>query len=226
MSVLIQTKNLEKVYHRGGEAVHALRGVELEFHKGEFATIVGPSGSGKTTLLHILGCLDRPSGGTVEIDGISLSDISGSGQDRIRREMIGFVFQEFHLIPSLSVADNILLPLLFSRKEPDPGYLDHLMETVGIVHRKDHRPNQLSGGEMQRAAVARALINRPQVLLADEPSGNLDTDNSIRIFKLLDSLKQEGITVIVVTHNMELAQMADRQVHFRDGRLADDPVRC
>lgn len=230
MTKLIEIIDLEKVYRRGNEEVYALRGVNLDFDKGEYAAIVGPSGSGKTTLLHIMGCLDRPTRGSVKIDGVSVSELSRAETEKIRRDKIGFVFQEFHLISSLNVQDNILLPLLFSRKKPDWEYLDYVLETVGLQTRKKHRPNELSGGEMQRTAVARSLINRPEIILADEPSGNLDTQNSIKMFELFQTLNNQGITVIIVTHNHELASMSRRQILFRDGLTSftaqDDAQVC
>lgn len=220
MQTMLKARSLEKIYRRGAEEVYALRGIDLEISRGEFAAILGPSGSGKSTLLQIMGCLDRPSGGELEIDGEPADSLSGAAADVLRREKIGFVFQQFQLISSLSVRENVLLPLRFSRRKPDPDYLHQVLDTVGMLHRIKHLPDQLSGGEMQRAAVARALINRPRMILADEPTGNLDSENSSRIFELLQKLNSQGVTIIFVTHDRELARMAKRQIHIRDGSVS------
>lgn len=216
---MIKTRNLEKIYRRGAEKVSALRGIDLEISGGDFASISGPSGSGKSTLLQILGCLDKPTSGELEIDGSRVASLSRSGMDALRRKKIGFVFQQFQLISSLTVQENVLLPLLFSRQKSDPEYLDQVLETVGMEHRKKHLPDQLSGGEMQRVAVARALISRPAVILADEPTGNLDSENSNKIFDLLARLNSQGVTVVYVTHNDEFAGLANMKIMFRDGRI-------
>jgi putative ABC transport system ATP-binding protein len=217
MPVVVEIKDLEKYYQRGTERVHALRKVSLEINTGEFVAITGPSGSGKTTLLQIMGCLDHPSAGIVKIDGLSITELSRAEIDTLRRQKIGFVFQQFQLISSLSVKENVLLPLLFGRNKIDSGYFKQTLKIVGMEHREDHLPHQLSGGEMQRVAIARALINRPRMILADEPTGNLDTENSDRIFNLLSDLNKEGVTVIFVTHNPELSAKAGKQISFRDG---------
>ncbi|MBA4374088.1 MAG: ABC transporter ATP-binding protein [Thermodesulfovibrio sp.] len=214
---MIELRGVEKVYHRGAEELHALRGIDLDIGKGEFLSIVGPSGSGKSSLLHILGCLDRPSKGTVKFDGQNIEHMSESGLDAIRRRKIGFVFQQFYLMPGLSVFDNVALPKVFIREKIDAEKIAALIVTVGLQNRMKHFPNQLSGGEMQRVAIARALANNPEVLLADEPTGNLDTENSDKIFKLLKSLQLRGYTVVMVTHNQELACRADRTILLKDG---------
>ncbi len=219
MSLILKTEGLEKVYRRGSEEVFALRGIDIEITRGDFAAILGPSGSGKTTFLQILGCLERPTKGNLEIDGQSAMHMSSAATDALRREKIGFVFQQFQLIASLTVQENILLPMLFSRQKTDPEYLEYVLENVGMLHRRRHLPDQLSGGEMQRTAVARAIINRPDMILGDEPTGNLDTENSARIFELLQKMSNQGVTVIFVTHNHELARLARTRVHFRDGRI-------
>ncbi len=214
---MIELHGVEKIYLRGAEKVHALRGINLEISKGEFISVVGPSGSGKTTLLHMLGCLDTPTSGVIKIDNIEVEHMSEPELVKIRRRKIGFVFQQFYLIPGLSVFDNVTLPLLFSRQSRFEDEVLSLLETVGLKDRISHSPNQLSGGEMQRVAIARALVNNPEILLADEPTGNLDSENSEKIFELLKSLHLKGITVIMVTHNPELAQRADRVIALKDG---------
>ncbi len=219
MDMILQAGNLEKTYKRGAEVVYALRGINLEINYGELVAVLGPSGSGKTTLLQIMGCLDRPSGGELIIDGSAVETMSGSALESLRRDRIGFIFQQFQLVSSLNVQENVLLPLLFSRRKPDYAYLDNVLQTVGMEHRRKHLPDQLSGGEMQRVAVARALINRPGLILADEPTGNLDSENSSRIFELLKKLNQQGVTIVFVTHNHELADMAGKRIMIRDGSI-------
>jgi len=216
---MIELKDIEKVYIRGSEEVHALRGIDLNISKGEFISIVGPSGSGKTTLLHILGCLDNPSKGIMKIDTVETEHMAESELVEIRRQKIGFVFQQFYLIPKLTVFDNIALPLLFSRTTIDRQKIISLLELVGLQNKIGRYPNQLSGGEMQRVAIARALVNNPEIILADEPTGNLDTENSEKIFELLKSLHLSGLSVIMVTHNLDLAMRADRVVKLKDGKI-------
>ena len=214
---MIELKGIEKHYRRGAEDVRALRGVDLSVDKKELLAITGPSGAGKTTLLHILGCLDQPTHGEVVIDGVDASRMPEAEVVKLRRDKIGFVFQQFYLIPGLSVYDNIALPLLFSKKPATPDKITHLAQMVGLEHRLDHVPSQLSGGEMQRTAIARGLVNEPEILLADEPTGNLDSENSEKIFGILRSLRNNGLTIIMITHNPELAARADRTVHIKDG---------
>ena len=214
---MIELKQIEKSYRRGAEEVRALRGVDLSIAAGELLAIIGPSGAGKTTLLHILGCLDQPTRGEVLFDGVNTSNMPESELVQLRREKIGFVFQQFYLIPGLSVFDNIALPLLFSKKQASRSKILALAEMVGLEHRLDHAPAQLSGGEMQRAAIARGLVNDPEVLLADEPTGNLDSENSDKIYALLRSLSQNGLATVMITHNTELAARAQRTVQIRDG---------
>ena len=214
---MIELKQIEKNYRRGAEEVRALRGVDLSIAAGELLAIIGPSGAGKTTLLHILGCLDQPTKGEVLFDGVNTSNMPESELVQLRREKIGFVFQQFYLIPGLSVFDNIALPLLFSKKQASRSKITALAEMVGLEHRLDHAPAQLSGGEMQRAAIARGLVNDPEILLADEPTGNLDSENSDKIYALLRSLSQNGLATVMITHNTELAARAQRTVQIRDG---------
>ena len=184
---------------------------------GAVVYLQGDLGAGKTTLLHILGCLDQPTRGEVLFDGVNTSNMPESELVQLRREKIGFVFQQFYLIPGLSVFDNIALPLLFSKKQASRSKILALAEMVGLEHRLDHAPAQLSGGEMQRAAIARGLVNDPEILLADEPTGNLDSENSDKIYSLLRSLSQNGLATVMITHNTELAARAQRTVQIRDG---------
>lgn len=216
---MIELKDIEKIYLRGSERVYALRGVSFSTMPGDFISITGPSGSGKTTLLHLIGCLDKPTKGIIKIDGVEVENMKESDLLMIRRQKIGFVFQQFYLIPGLSVLENVMLPLIFARKKKGLDKITSIIETVGLKDRIYHNPNQLSGGEMQRVAVARALINDPEVLLADEPTGNLDTENSEKIFELLMSLNSRGLTVIIVTHNLELARRAKGVIRLKDGRI-------
>lgn len=216
---MIELRKIEKHYRRGAEDVRALRGVDLSVDKEELLAITGPSGAGKTTLLHILGCLDQPTDGEVLIDGVDASRLPEAELVKLRRDKIGFVFQQFYLIPGLSVYDNIALPLLFSKKPASPEKITRLAEMVGLEHRLDHVPSQLSGGEMQRTAIARGLVNDPEILLADEPTGNLDSENSDKIFEILRSLRHNGLTIVMITHNPDLAARANRSVHIKDGLI-------
>lgn len=216
---MIEIEDISKIYIRGSEKVNALRGISLNIKQGEFISVTGPSGSGKTTLLHIIGCLDKPTKGIIKIDGIKVENMPESELVRIRRQKIGFVFQQFYLIPGLNVYENVTLPLLFNRRSKDKNDILPLLELVGLKERVNHNPNQLSGGEMQRVAIARALVNNPEILLADEPTGNLDTENSEKIFDLLKSLHKGGLTVIMITHNPELASRAERTIRLKDGRI-------
>jgi putative ABC transport system ATP-binding protein len=218
---LIQASGLAKVYRRGMEEVRALDGVSFTLECGEFAAIVGPSGAGKTTLLHLLGCMDAPSSGELRIAGRATSGLSDRALTRLRRESVGFVFQHFGLLPTLTVEENVALPALFSRRLVR-ARSEELIERVGLSHRRRHRPHELSGGEMQRAAIARALINTPDLLLADEPTGCLDSANGDAIIALFNSLNRDGLTVVVVTHNSTLAGAARRRLALQDGVLVDD----
>lgn len=214
---LIEATGISKTFRRGREEVCALSGVNLTIESGEFVSIVGPSGAGKTALMNILGCLDTPSSGTLMIDKIPVTGKGEAELVKIRREHIGFVFQQFFLIPTLTVGENVGLPLLFSGRPYEQQTIESLLEKVGLSHRAEHLPGQLSGGEMQRVAIARALVNNPRILLADEPTGNLDSVTADGIYRLFEDLHQQGITVIVVTHNRELAQRAGRVITIQDG---------
>lgn len=219
---VLDASGLTKIYHRGAEEVHALRGVSFSVQAGEFVSIVGPSGSGKTALLNLLGCLDTPSGGTLSINGTDVTTLPESGRVIIRRAEIGFVFQQFFLIPTLSAKENILLPLTFSKKPVNDSRAQEILDMVGLSHRADHLPHELSGGEMQRVAIGRALINDPRIILADEPTGNLDSHTAEQMYDIFEELMERGYTVIIVTHNTELAHRAHRIIHLRDGRLEPD----
>lgn len=220
---MIELRGVEKIYRRGSEEVHALRGLDLDIGRNEFVSIMGPSGAGKTTLLHILGCLDIPTRGSLKFDGLAVEHMSEAELVALRRKKIGFIFQQFYLIPGLTVFDNVALPLLFNRNGMKNGARGEkilsLLDMVGLTARRAHLPSQLSGGEMQRVAIARALANSPEIILADEPTGNLDSENSERIFELLRSLKEGGFTVLMITHNSDLALRADRLVRLKDGRI-------
>jgi putative ABC transport system ATP-binding protein len=220
-ATVVSAVGLTKVYPRGTETVRALDGVSFDLAAGEFAAIIGPSGAGKTTLLHLLGCMDTPSSGDLVLAGQTTRGLSDAALTRLRREQVGFVFQHFGLLPTLTVAENVALPTLFARRKA-AGRAMELLDKVGLTHRRSHRPHELSGGEMQRAAIARALINAPRLLLADEPTGNLDSASGEAILTLFQQLNQEGLTIVVVTHNPTLAAAAHRQLTLRDGQLVSD----
>lgn len=217
----IAVRDLAKSYTRGAEQVHALRGISFEIPAGEFAAVTGPSGSGKSTLLHLVGALDRPSSGSVLIHGVEIAGKPERALRGLRGGRIGFVFQQFYLLPGLTVEENVRLPLLFSRTRVPAGRVGEILESVGLAHRGRHLPSQLSGGEMQRVAVGRALVGNPEIILADEPTANLDSGNGRAVFELLRGLAASGITVVLVTHNPELAARTQRVIRLRDGALAD-----
>ncbi len=218
-AAVVSARNLTKVYRRGREQVCALDQVSFEILSGEFVAVVGPSGAGKTTLLNLIGCMDPPSSGELRLDDRRVQDLAERDLTRLRCDRIGFVFQHFSLVPTLTVAENVALPSLFARRHAGPR-LDELLDKVGLSHRRAHRPHQLSGGEMQRAALARALINQPRLVLADEPTGNLDSATAETILQLFAKLHAEGLTLIVVTHNPGLAALAQRRLELLDGHLA------
>jgi len=225
MSDLITLNKVNKTYRRGREQVHALDGIDLTIQQGEFVAVVGPSGSGKSTLLNIVGAMDRPNTGKVTIAGQETTTLNEQGLTRLRADTIGFVFQQFFLQPTLTARENVLLPTLFTRQTHLESRADELLARVGLAERASHLPDELSGGEMQRVAIARALINKPKVLLADEPTGNLDSHNAQAIYALLDELHGDGLTLITVTHSEELASRAERRIHLRDGRISDDKAQ-
>jgi putative ABC transport system ATP-binding protein len=219
---IITTRNLSKVYHAGKIEVLALRDVSFQIEPGEFVSVVGPSGSGKSTLFYVLGGLTQATSGSVHIDGIDFATLSDAERTRMRKSKIGFVFQKFNLLPTLSAIDNIDIAYDISgRKEPmDRAYLENLTDLLGIAGRLQHRPSELSGGEQQRVAIARALITHPAIVLADEPTGNLDTRNSAAVLEMLQRSNREfKQTVLMITHNPEAASIADRILHMRDGEI-------
>src|SRR4051812_14743971 len=226
---LVVADALTKVYRRGAEEVRALDGVSFELAVGEFAAVVGPSGAGKTTLLHLLGCMDRPTSGRLLLGGDPVDGMSEAALTRTRQERVGFVFQHFGLVPTLTVAENIGLPNTFAARPLSRAAardrVEALLERVGLLPRHEHRPHQLSGGEMQRVAIARALMNAPRLLLADEPTGNLDSGTAAEVAALLRDLHHDGLTVVVVTHNEVLAGVAGRRLAMADGRLSADVRR-
>ena len=219
MSEIIEARDLTKKYRRGREDIFALKSVNFRVSDGEFVSIIGPSGSGKTALLNMLGCLDSPSGGSLRLKGIEISGLKEADLVKLRRDNIGFVFQQFYLMPTLTARENIELPLLFSHKNENKDKIDAVLEMVGLRDRGDHLPSQLSGGEMQRVAIGRALINDPKIILADEPTGNLDSVTSKMIFKLFSELNRRGLTLVIVTHNLDLAKQAHKMYTLKDGQI-------
>lgn len=215
---MISASNLSKIYKRGAEKIHAVRSLNLEIKKGEFVAVTGPSGSGKSTLLNLLGCMDTPDSGVLKLDGLDVSTLSDKERTRVRGQFLGFIFQHFALIASLNVSENIRLPKLFGARIEEKR-IQELLDRVGLAHRSHHKPHQLSGGEMQRVAIVRALIHSPKVVLADEPTGNLDQDSGLQLMELLKQLNADGLTIVMVTHNQELARMAGRELRMRDGTI-------
>ncbi len=217
---ILQTEELKKIYGEGEAAVRALDGMNLSVEKGEFVAIVGTSGSGKSTLLHMLGGLDRPSSGTVRVEDKDLFTLKDEELTIFRRRKIGFVFQNYNLVPILNVYENIILPLQLDGNEPDKSYIDTIIETLGLTSKRHNLPNNLSGGQQQRVAIARALAAKPAILLADEPTGNLDSRTSQDVMGLLKISSQKfSQTIVMITHNEELAQLADRIIHIEDGKI-------
>src|SRR5688500_17418488 len=220
---LVELRNVSKIYHLGGEEIRALDDVTLDIQGGEFISIIGPSGSGKSTLMHILGCLDSPTHGTITLDGTMIQNASRNELANIRNQKIGFVFQFFNLLPKLNVLQNVELPMIYGgigTKERQKRAMEasHL---VGLEARSKHRPSQLSGGQQQRVAIARALVNNPRIIFADEPTGNLDSHTGEAILLLFRKLSSEGRTIILVTHDPEIAAVTPRRIEIRDGKIAD-----
>lgn len=228
MPALISIRGLRKQYRMGDETIHALDGVDLDFQKGEFVAILGPSGSGKSTLMHILGFMDTPSAGSIVFDGEEVAALVPDRRAWYRSNRVGFVFQSFNLLPRLTVLENVALPLLY-REGSDPAVnaaaAAAALERVGMSHRLTHRPTELSGGERQRVAVARAIVGSPSIIFADEPTGNLDVRNIDRVLDLLGSLIKEGITVVIVTHDLSVAEKARRVISMRAGLVHEDRSR-
>jgi putative ABC transport system ATP-binding protein len=220
---IVSTAELRRTYGEGETAVHALAGVTLSFPAAQYTAIMGPSGSGKSTLMHLLAGLDKPTSGSVIIDGQEIAGLDDRALTQLRRDRLGFVFQAFNLVPVLTALENITLPLTLAGRKPDQAWLDRLIETVGLRDRLTHRPSELSGGQQQRVAVARALVHRPAVLFADEPTGNLDSHSSEEVLGLLRQAVDEfGQTVIMVTHDAQAAATSDRLVVLRDGEVVHD----
>jgi putative ABC transport system ATP-binding protein len=219
---IVKLENVEKIYLMGKVEVPALRGVTLEIEKGEYVCIMGPSGSGKSTIMNLIGCLDRPTKGKVFIDGKDVSKLSDNALARIRRKKIGFVFQQFNLIPRLTALENVQLPMWFAglSKPKRVKKAAELLRQVGLEERMKHRPSELSGGEMQRVAIARALANDPEIILADEPTGNLDSVSGEGIINLLKKVNEEGRTIVMVTHELEFAEKAGRIIKLKDGMVS------
>ncbi|MCX6893389.1 MAG: ABC transporter ATP-binding protein [Verrucomicrobiota bacterium] len=226
MQPVIQLQDIRKVYHTGEVDVHAVRGVTLDISRGEFVALMGASGSGKSTMMNIIGCLDRPTGGSYLLDGLDVSQLNRDELADIRNQKIGFVFQGFNLLSRTSALENVELPMLYSRQRlAGPELRERALkalDTVGLGDRAGHKPNQLSGGQQQRVAIARALSNQPALLLADEPTGNLDTRTSAEIMGVFQKLNDQGITIVMVTHELDIAQYTRRMVVMRDGRVVSD----
>ena len=219
---IVTMEQVTKVYGENETRVWGLHNVDLTVEKGETLAIVGASGSGKSTLLHVMGGVDTPTSGRIVVDGKDITKMNDEQMSVFRRRKIGFVFQAYHLIPVLSVEENIMMPILLDHRKPEKEYVEHIMELLGIVDRRKHLPNQLSGGQQQRAAIARALANRPALILADEPTGALDSKNGSEVIALLqNSVKQLNQTLVLITHNIDLAREADRIVKIADGEIVE-----
>lgn len=226
MPPVVQLRDIHRIYNSGEVQVHAVRGVSLELHRGEFMAVMGASGSGKSTLMNTLGCLDRPTTGTYLLDGIDVASLDRNALADLRNEKLGFVFQGFNLLARTTALENVELPMLYGRRHHSARELRsralEALRIVGLADRADHFPSQLSGGQQQRVAIARALVNEPQVLLADEPTGNLDSKTSVEVMGVFQKLNDEGITIVMVTHELDIARFCRRNVIMRDGRIVSD----
>lgn len=226
MNPVISVRDLKKTYDMGATQVYALQGVNLDINNNEYVALMGPSGSGKSTLMNLLGCLDTPSSGDYLLDNINVGSMSDNDLAEVRNRKIGFVFQTFNLLPRLTALDNVALPLVYAgfTKQQRQERAREVLESVGLGDRVDHRPNELSGGQRQRVAIARALVNKPSIILADEPTGNLDTKTSIEIMSILENIHRLGNTIILVTHEPDIAEHAHRIVRMRDGLIETDQL--
>ncbi|CAM3716023.1 ABC transporter ATP-binding protein [Erysipelothrix urinaevulpis] len=222
---ILKVENLVKTYKQGKEEIYALNDISFSIQKGEFVAVMGPSGSGKSTLMHILGCVDKASSGKIYIDGMNISEMNEKKLTIFRRRQIGLIYQFYNLIPMLNVQENIELPLLLDNAPVDRDYFDTLIDQMGLDKRLKHHPNELSGGQQQRVSIARALMNKPSLILADEPTGNLDQENSLEIVKLLKKSHREHMqTIIVITHDINIAKQAERVIYLEDGKIIKDEV--
>ena len=226
ISKVIEANSITKTYKNGGLETNVLKGISISVDEGDYVSIVGPSGSGKSTLMTILGCLGQPTSGTYLLDGEEVERLSDRDLSRIRNEKIGFVFQAFHLLPGVSAFDNVMIPLIYCNKTPADAEerVERVLTRVGLEHRMDHTPGQLSGGEQQRVTIARSLINDPKILLADEPTGNLDSKNGAEIMAAFDHLNTEGRTIIIITHDPVVSEHARRILTLRDGQVVSDRI--
>ncbi len=226
MHPVVTLRDIHKIYDSGEVQVHAVRGVSLDIHKGEFVAVMGASGSGKSTMMNLLGCLDRPTSGSYLLDGIDVAKLDRNELADIRNQKIGFVFQGFNLLSRTTALENVELPMLYAPKRISSKVMReralHALDIVGLSDRSDHYPSQLSGGQQQRVAIARALVNHPQVLLADEPTGNLDSKTSVEVMGVFQKLNEQGITLMMVTHEFDIAHYCKRNLVFRDGRIVTD----
>ena len=227
MSAIIQLENIQKSYQMGKQELKVLKGISLEVFKNEYVALMGPSGSGKSTLMNLLGCLDSPSGGRYILNGKDVSKMADDDLAEVRNKEIGFVFQQFNLLPRLTAAENVALPLVYngSSKKIRTELSLEMLDRVGLSDRSHHKPNELSGGQNQRVAIARALVNNPSIILADEPTGNLDSKTSVEIMKIFDKIQSEGNTVILVTHEEDIAHYAHRIIRLRDGLIESDLLK-
>lgn len=224
---ILQLRGITRDFKLGAQTVHVLKGIDLDISKNEYVALMGPSGSGKSTLMNLLGCLDTPTSGSYELNGTDVSSLNDNALAEIRNSEIGFVFQTFNLLPRSTALENVALPLVYAglSKEERLARAAEVLEQVGLADRMDHRPNQLSGGQRQRVAVARALVNKPALILADEPTGNLDSKTSIEIMKLFDDIQAAGNTVVLVTHEEDIAQHAKRVIRLVDGNIDSDTTK-